>query len=286
MIKGLRTLTALLVCLIAFTVFSCERTGVQSPAKARKMPGGAPFVDAVTGMEFVRVKGGCYKMGDTYGDGDGDEKPVHEVCVSDFYIGKYEVTQGQWTKVMGSNPSRFASGDEYPVENVSWNDAQLFIGKLNREAGAAYRLPTEAEWEYAAREGGGKTRYSGTSDENRLSWFANFCDSRCEYGWKITTQDDNAENTSQVGKFRPNKLGIYDMSGNVWEWIQDRYDENYYLKSPRDNPAGGEKGKRRVIRGGSWSDVPDHLRAAERDSLEPERRSNNTGFRLVMPVAR
>ena len=121
--------------------------------------GGKSYTDPVTGMEFVWVQGGCYQTGDTFGDGYDAEKPVHRVCVDSFWLGKYEVTQGQWAKIMGSNPSRFKKGDNYPVEKVSWDDCQAFIRKLNSRSGKNFRLPYEAEWEYAAREGGKKVRF-------------------------------------------------------------------------------------------------------------------------------
>jgi len=130
------------------------------------------FKDPLTGMEFVGVKGGCYAMGDTFGDGNSDEKPVHRVCLSDFYVGKYEVTQGQREKVMGNNPSSFKGGDNYPVENVSWYDVQEFISRLNRKTSMKYRLPTEAEWEYAARSGGKQEKWAGTSRESDIDDFA------------------------------------------------------------------------------------------------------------------
>lgn len=137
--------------------------GVTSPLPAR------PFTDPVTGMEFVFIKGGCFEMRDPFGDGDKDEKPVHQVCVDDFYLGKYEVTQGQWEKVMGNNPSYFKNcGGNCPVERVSWNDVQEFISRLNQRSGKRYRLPMEAEWEYAARSGG--RGRSGRARAARENW--------------------------------------------------------------------------------------------------------------------
>jgi formylglycine-generating enzyme required for sulfatase activity len=125
---------------------------------------GEAFTDLTTGIQMVFVQGGCYQMGDTFGDGESDEKPVHKVCVHDFYMGKYEVTQGQWKAVMGNNPSNFSNcGDNCPVEQVSWADVQQFIQRLNSRSGKNYRLPTEAEWEYAARSGGKSEKWSGTS---------------------------------------------------------------------------------------------------------------------------
>ncbi|MFQ5976290.1 MAG: formylglycine-generating enzyme family protein, partial [Candidatus Hydrothermarchaeales archaeon] len=206
----------------------------------------------VTGMEFVFVKGGCYEMGDTFGDSYGDEEYAHEVCVDDFWMGRYEVTQGQWRWIMGDNPSRFKNGKKYPVERVGWDDVQEFIEILNKKTGKKFRLPTEAEWEYAARSGGKKERYAGTSDEDSLYRYANFCDINCKYDWKTEGQDDGYKNTAPVGSYEPNGLGLYDMSGNVWELVQDVYNENAYSMHSRNNPVYKGDGGYRVIRGGSW----------------------------------
>ncbi len=241
--------------------------------------------DPKTGMEFVFVKGGCYKMGDTFGDGFEEEKPVHEVCVDGFYMGKYEITQGQWEKVMGSNPSRFSKGNDYPVEDVSWNDIQEFIKKLNRKTGKSYRLPTEAEWEYAARSGGKREKFAGFSSENELYRYANFCDTNCEYRWKSTGQDDGYENTSSVGNFSPNGLGLYDMSGNVREWCSAWYSSDYYSDSLRKNPQGPASGSYRVIRGGSWNDFAGNCRSSGRHYYDPSYAYYFLGFRLVLPQA-
>jgi sulfatase modifying factor 1 len=227
-------------------------------------------VDPVTGMEFVFVKGGCYPMGDTFGDGDPDERPVHEVCVADFRIGKYKVTQAQWEKVMGGNPSRFGKGGVYPVENVSWRDAQEFIGRLKKKTGRKYRLPSEAEWEYAARSGGKKEKWAGTSDEAALK----------EYGWLYTNSGRAAH---PLGAKRPNGLGLYDMTGNVWEWCSDWYQEKYYRFSPRDNPQGPPSGFFRSLRGGSWDTDARNVRASSRYWGIPEAGSPKRGFRLVRP---
>jgi formylglycine-generating enzyme required for sulfatase activity/uncharacterized caspase-like protein len=237
---------------------------------------GKTYKDPITGMEFIFVKGGCYEMGDTFGDGYDNEKPVHEVCVDDFYIGKYEVTQAQWKAIMGNNPSYFKDcGDNCPVEQVSWNEIQEFINKLNQGAGTnKYRLPTEAEWEYAARSGGKKEKYAGTSNESELG----------EYAWY---DKNSGSKTHPVGQKKPNGLGIYDMSGNVWEWVQDWYDENYYRSSPKDNPKGAYSGQYRVLRGGSWLIGPGLIRAANRDRLEPTGRAlygDYVGFRVALPA--
>ena len=189
-------------------------------------------------------------MGDTFGVGRSDEKPVHEVCVDDFYMGEHEVTQEEWKEVTGNNPSRFKNcGDDCPVESVSWNEVQHYIRKLNNKTGLNYRLPTEAEWEYAAREGGRRIKFAGFSDEGDSSKYANFCDSNCDFGHKTGSQNDGYKNTSPVKSFKPNSLGLYDMTGNVYEWVSDWYGKDYYRNSPKDNPKGPGSGKYRVLRG-------------------------------------
>jgi formylglycine-generating enzyme required for sulfatase activity len=234
--------------------------------------------DPITGMEFVFIKGGCYQMGDTFGE--NDEKPVHEVCVDDFYMGKYEVTQKQWRDVMGNNPSYFKNCDNCPVENVSYNDVQKFINKLNNKSplkkgdeGVVYRLPTEAEWEYAARSGGKNEEYAGGNDIDSVAW----------YGGNSITPSHPVP-SHPVGQKEPNGLGLYDMSGNVWEWVQDWYDENYYRNSPRDNPKGPSSGFHRVKRGGSCYNDPRSVRSANRLSPPPDFRYKFLGFRLAAPV--
>ena len=241
------------------------------------------FTDATTGMKFVLVKGGCYQMGDTFGEGYKDEKPVHEVCVDDFYMGRYEVTQGEWQKIMGSNPSRFKNGDHYPVEKVSWNDiTENFLPKLNRRSGKSYRLPTEAEWEYAAREGGKKVRFGNgkdIADPREINF-----DGSAEKKKSYSRTGVYREKTTKVGSFTPNSLGLYDMSGNVWEWCSDWYGKNYYDSSSRNNPEGLGSGSNRVLRGGSWFFNPRYVRAANRFYDSPDNSIINLGFRLVFPV--
>ena len=208
-------------------------------------------------------------MGDGFGDGDAQERPVHEVCLDDFYMGKYEVTQGQWQKVMGNNPAHFKQcGGSCPVESVSWSDAQSFIAELNNRSGRNYRLPTEAEWEYAARSGGKMDKWAGTSSESRIGDFAWF--------------DANAEHRPhQAGEKKPNGLGIYDLTGNVWEWVQDWHNDNYYKNSPKDNPQGPNDGTDRVLRGGSWLDSPKDTRTLLRFFYAPAKNFKSVGVRLV-----
>ena len=224
------------------------------------------YKDPITGMEFVFVKGGCYQMGDVLGD---DEKPVHEVCVDDLYMGRYDVTQGQWKMIMGENPSRFSScGDNCPVEQISWNDVQEFIGKLNSHSGISkYRLPTEAEWEYAARSGGKAERFAGGNDVENVAWYE---------------ANSRSHHTHPVGEKAANGLGLYDMSGNVWQWTSDWYNGKYYSNSPRNNPQGPSSGWSRVIRGGSWCELqPPDVRAARRRYSESKDGGFCIGVRLL-----
>lgn len=232
------------------------------------------LTDPTKAIELVLVKGGCFPRGDTFGDGQADEQPVQTVCVDDFYLGKYEVTQGQWQSVMGNNPSFFkACGEKCPVEQVSWNDVQAFITKLNARTGKRYRLPTEAEWEYAARSGGKKEKYAGTSSEAELG----------KYAWYSANSGGSVRPTGQK---QPNGLGLYDMTGNVWEWCQDWYGENHYSHGSRKNPLGPATGTQRVLRGGAWIFEPAGSRASARYGLSPDSRGDLYGFRLSLPIPR
>lgn len=222
-----------------------------------------------TGMEFVWIDGGCFQMGDSLGEGWPDEQPVHEVCVDGFYMGKYQVTQKQWIQIMGRNPSRFQKGGDYPVENVSWHDAQTFIRKLNRKTGQNFRLPTEAEWEYAASSGGQNEKYAGGDDVASVAWCG---------------LEESGQMTHPVGSKKCNGFDLYDMSGNVWEWCSDWYDKTYYEDSPPDNPKGPEQGSKRVKRGGGWSNFCQNVRICMRGSEAPELKGASLGFRLVLPV--
>ncbi len=228
---------------------------------------GQTWRDLVTGMEFVWVPGGCFQMGSN--SGGSDEKPVHKVCVDGYWMGKYEVTQGQWHKIMGNNPSYFQKGDNYPVEKVSWDDCRKFIKKLKARSGKDFRLPTEAEWEYACRSGGRDEKYSGGSDVDRVAWYSS----------------NSGSSTHAVGGKAANGLGLYDMSGNVLEWCSDWYGKNYYKNSPRQNPQGSGSGSDRVLHGGSWDDFPWGVRSAYRFRLRPSNRYI-VGFRLVSPGRR
>ena len=224
---------------------------------------GVPF-------EMVLVQGGTFTMGATSeqgSDAESDERPAHSVTVSDFYIGKYEVTQAQWRAVMCSNPSHF-KGDDLPVECVSWNDVQVFIRNLNALTGKTFRLPTEAEWEYAARGGNRSAGYkfSGSNYIGAVAWFIN----------------NSGGKTHPVGGKSPNELGLYDMSGNVCEWCSDWYGSSYYGSSPSNNTQGPSSGSSRVLRGGSWFSDSGYCRVSNRDYDNPDLRDDGIGVRLVL----
>ncbi|MCD2341058.1 formylglycine-generating enzyme family protein [Ideonella azotifigens] len=206
-------------------------------------------------IEMVRVPGGCYKMG-TQGY-EKHEQPIHNVCVSDFEIGKYEVTQAQWRAVMGVNPSKFAGcGDNCPVDKVSWLQAQEFVQKLSAQGKGMFRLPTEAEWEYACRSGGKDETWPGgvgASELGEVAWF-----NKAEAG----------KQTHPVGTKKANGLGLHDMAGNVWEWVQDKF-VSPYPTAVENNPkieSGGEE--KRVMRGGSWDGKAPYVRCGIRNRYD------------------
>ncbi len=236
------------------------------------------YTDPLAGT-FVRIRGGAFDMGSN--EGDSKEKPVHRVTLSEYYIGQTEVTQAQWRTVMGNNPSYFKDCDDCPVEDVTWDDVQLFLQKLNaRSGGARYRLPTEAEWEYAARGGvqSRGTRYAGSNNVDEVAWRSSY---------------DGG--THPVKGKRANELGLYDMSGNVWEWCADWYGSDYYAASTSFNPTGpSTSGYFRVLRGGSWCDAlheqnnngsqPDfsaYCSVTFRNFEGPDYRTYCVGFRLA-----
>ena len=226
-----------------------------------------PVKDGIS-IDMVRVEAGTFTMGATpemENPWDG-EKPTHQVTLTnDYYIGKYEVTQALWKAVMGKNPSDF-KGDNLPVEKVSWDDCQEFISKLNRITGKTFRLPTEAEWEYAAR-GGKKSRgyqYSGSNNLSDVAWYVG----------------NSWSKTHAVGSKQANELGIYDMSGNVWEWCQDWYGK--YSSSSHTNPTGANSGSDRVFRGGGWDISARFCRSSYRYFITPDDHCNFLGLRLVL----
>ena len=223
----------------------------------------------VNGIKYnmVWVDGGTFRMGATSEQGSeiSDEKPVHSVTLSGYYIGKTEVTQALWQAVMGSNPSYF-EGDDLPVEQVSWDDCQEFIRKLNSLTGQNFRLPTEAEWEFACR-GGNNSRgykYSGSNYIDNVAWY----------------DGNSGGKTHPVATKSPNELGIYDMSGNVWEWCADWYGD--YSSGRQTNPKGTYGGSIRVYRGGSWFNYARYCRSSSRISYFPTYRYDSLGLRLAL----
>lgn len=224
----------------------------------------------VNGVKFkmIKVEAGTFTMGATSEMEDPWSwmKPTQQVTLTnDYYIGKTEVTQALWKAVMGNNPSSF-KGDNLPVETVSWNDCQKFISKLNSMTGQNFRLPTEAEWEFAAR-GGNNTKhypYSGSNNIDDVAWY----------------DGNSGDKTHTVATKQPNELGIYDMSGNVCEWCSDCYSE--YSRSSQTNPTGPNSGSDRVLRGGSWCHIAWYCRSSPRGNSTPDDSDNKLGLRLVL----
>ena len=235
------------------------------------------------GMNFVYIKSGKFEMGLHNSEADDDEqpmftepsKPVHTVLISKpFWLGKFEVTQTQYKELVDANPSRIEGGD-HPVERISWHDAMRFCRKLTKREsqagrlpkGYVYRLPTEAEWEYAAR-GGSKSngyKHSGSDDIDEVAWYV----------------DNSSSKTHEVGRKQPNELGIYDMSGNVWEWCYDWYDDDYYSNSPRENPVNTSRASYRVCRGGSCNNTR-FCRSVFRFRSAPDFKYFILGFRVAL----
>ncbi len=231
--------------------------------------------------DMVRISGGTFIMGSLYkmGKGFNDPKPPHEVRIQDFFIGKYEVTQAQWRAVMGSDSPMLHNKncDECPVEGVSWEDTQDFIDKLNALTNKRYRLPTEAEWEYAAR-GGNQSQgylYSGNNNLFRVAWYGHNYEQNDMYGTKKTTHP--------VGQKKPNELGLYDMSGNVWEWVEDCW-HNDYIGAPVDGSAwiDGAVEIARVYRGGGWAHSAEACISTTRNLGFVTYKSDYLGFRLAL----
>ena len=233
--------------------------------------------EPVTGMEFVWVPEGCFVMGSPASElkRDQDEGPAQEVCVNGFWMGRFEVTQGQWQKLMNSNPSSFKNGPDFPVENVSWQDAKAFVERM-----AALKkeylvgLPTEAEWEYACRAGTNTAFAFGDSIKGSQA------------NVRLLSQDRGLNgSTVAVGSFQPNQLGVYDMHGNVWEWCEDWYDPDFYknIRPKTTNPMSNlNKTGKKVLRGGSWLSDAQQARCANRHRASPDEKTDQIGFRVVL----
>jgi formylglycine-generating enzyme len=232
-------------------------------------PWGTAVIDDPYHM--VLIQGGAFTIGCTSEQGSDCydvESPSHRITLSSFYLSKYEVTQAQWRQVMGSDPPNlgFKGCDQCPVESVSWEEVQQFLQKLNARTGKKYRLPTEAEWEYAAR-GGNQSRgykYAGSNNQDEVAWHGGNSDSK----------------THPVGQKTANELGLYDMSGNVYEWCQDWY--GAYTSNSQSNPVGAASGSSRVVRGGSWGNSARYCRVSDRFSNTPASRDDDLGFRLAL----
>jgi formylglycine-generating enzyme required for sulfatase activity len=240
------------------------------------------------GMDMVFIKGGCFEMGDSVGDGDANERPVHEVCVGDFSIGKYDVTNAEFRQFRPNHNSGKYDGltlndDRQPAVNISWEDAQAFAKWLSRKTGQTYRLPTEAEWEYAALAGSKTNRYWGNIPEDTCK-YANVADATAKKRWSRWTYfncDDGFAVSAPVGSFKPNAYGLYDMLGNVWQWTEDVYNSEAYNRLPKNNPVYEGSGEYRVMRGGGWSNGPLGVRVSHRVGLTPAFGHHALGFRLV-----
>lgn len=278
------------------------------------------YTEPAVGMEFINVPGGCYRMGDIFGTGMAQELPVHDVCVDDFALGKHLVTVGQFRAFVAATgytteaergmgcgiwdfarlrtfmqttkhwrDPGFAQDDRHPVLCVTWHDAAAFADWLAAATGIAYRLPTEAEYEYAARSGGKDYEYpwgkgapvGNVYDESghRALRISDKPESALFHGY-----DDGYVYTAPVGSFAPNALGLHDMAGNVCAWMSDWYGENWYAQSPRDNPKGPALGSQRMLRGSTWADDRRQTRSTLRIWYAPHTNSNDTGMRLAGPA--
>jgi formylglycine-generating enzyme required for sulfatase activity len=263
--------------------------------------------------DMVYIEGGCFQMGDTFGEGGQDELPVHIACVDDFYMGRFEVTVGEFREFMEaggnktevsrgdgcyyhngkkwikdisklwSNPG-FAQSDRDPVTCISWNDAMEFIKWKSSRDGRKYRLPTEAEWEYTARGGGKAYRFSWGNGDPRGN-VADLSLRQSREDWDIWEgYSDGFPFSAPVGSFEPNEFGLYDLTGNVWEWTSDWYLSDYYAKAPQDGPKGPDDGVSKVLRGGAWFNGPETVRTTYRSWNFPALRNFYNGLRLAASV--
>ncbi len=252
--------------LFASLIIACNKekeNNEPKPDPEDKTEKGIDFGD----IKMILVAQGSFSMGST--SGFSDEKPVHEVLIDSFYIGKYEVTQALWKEIMDNSPSEF-KGDSLPVESVTWSQVQTFLTKLNEKSGLNYCLPTEAEWEYAA-SGGNQNKnykYSGSHDADEVAWY----------------RSNAGKTTHIVGSKQVNTLGIYDMSGNVWEWCSDWYGQNYYTSSPQSNPQGPNSGDQKITRGGCWDSDTTNIRKTCRFFALPNSYGKFIGFRLAHDI--
>ena len=282
-VHSLDDLTELSRNVIANLIYNENRKGNNNNGTAyNNLTTGRDFVETTAGlnMKMVWVEGGEFMMGGTSEQGSdvySDEQVIRRIKLSSYYIGECEITQQQWTKVMGTSIQQQASkagqssyrgiGPDYPMYYVSWEEAQAFCQELSRMTGRTYCLPTEAQWEYAARGGknADRSKYSGSWSIDAVAWYA----------------DNSGRSTHPVKNKRANSLGLYDMIGNVWEWCSDWYSDSYNINDT-NNPTGPSSGSSRVLRGGSWCDGEQFCRVSNRSYNDPGDRSSNTGFRVVV----
>jgi formylglycine-generating enzyme required for sulfatase activity len=263
---------------------------LKAQAKSAKPKPGDIFREPATGMEFVWVEGGCFAMGSPDGETGRyeDEGPVHEVCVDGLWVGKTEVTNRQYRLFAAAHDSKSFAGrslnnDDQPAANLSWDDARAYAEWLSSKGSGVYRLPTEAEWEHAARGGSAASRFWGDNPADACA-YANVSDLAAESALQRSRShacDDRFAVSSPAASYRPNPYGLYDMLGNVREWCQDVYGEKAYSAHKRDNPAFAGGGSGRVNRGGSWSQSPRDVRAANRKGGLASTVAADLGFRLV-----
>jgi uncharacterized protein (TIGR02145 family) len=265
--KLLLAATATAAAIMAFSTPGCSKKIMMAQG-----PAPADFTDGATGIEMVFVKDGTFRMGSAYEQKNYYEFPAHNVTVGDFHIGRHEVTQKQWALVMGSDSSQGEKGDSLPVNSVSWDDAQEFVRRLNAMTGRAYRLPSEAEWEYAAR-GGSKSngyKFSGSNNLDEVAWH----------------DKNSGKKAHSVGTKAPNELGIYDMSGNLWEWVNEWYYSMDMSFGPNQTPPSGYA--QRMIRGGTWNDgllggrAEKDYYVSNTSGFPPDARSIDCGFRIAL----
>ena len=259
-------------CAAWLVVLALVTAAYGQEAPAQPPQAGDEWTEPITGMEFVWVPGGCYEMGcgEWAGDRETGDLPVYNVCVDGFWIGKYEVTQSQWTAIMGNNPSYFQINDNYPVEQVTWEDVQSFVDTISsmNSYEFEFRLPNEAEWEYACRGGGLDEMYAGGNDVDSVAWYTKY-----EY-------EDNQSH--QVGLKHPNNLGLYDMSGNVMEYVQYWYAGDIFIYHGQENPMYTDNGSSRIMRGGSWMNDAQRVRCVSRSIVIPGYTNTSyQGFRVI-----
>ena len=256
-----------LICSVCGNRLTADNNSCPSCNAGQSMDSITLLTEPATSMEFVLVPGGTFMMGDTFGVGLENEQPIHEVSIDNFYIGRYQVTQEQWKKMMPENPSQFL-GDQRPVESVGFEAVLDFAKRLTaaNQGQFIFMLPTEAQWEYAARSGGRNEKYSGGDGFEKLAW--------CE--------ENSVNATNPVGKKSPNGLGLYDMSGNVWEWCRDYFMETAYRLHDNINPICDKEGSDRVIRGGGWNTDAWSVRCARRFGFPSQYFGSALGFRLVL----